>query len=185
MATQAQTAANRINSESSTGPRTAEGKARCAANATTLGLFAIRDFIRPGEEDEYACLCATLNKSFTPSASSRGTLAAEIVHAAWRLQRCSKVEGSSLPNPRSHGRPHRASHPGVRSIAPAPRLRPGLAVPYGREVHARRHLLGIAVLVRHQFGFGLGGVLARQQFFVQAPFRAPNFFAVLFDFHFV
>ncbi len=92
MATAAQTAANRTNAESSTGPKTAEGKSRSAANATTLGLITIHDCIRPGEEDQHALLCAALKEELHPLGLIEETLATEIIHAAWRLQRCAKVE---------------------------------------------------------------------------------------------
>ena len=52
MTTQAQTAANRINSQKSTGPRTAEGKAVVSQNAVKHGLLAREAVIRgedPGE----------------------------------------------------------------------------------------------------------------------------------------
>ncbi len=98
MATQPQITANRINAASSTGPQTIEGKTRSAANAVTLGLFTVRDFIRPGEEDQYALLCAALKEELHPIGLIEETLAAEIIHASWRLQRCSHVEaGLSQP----------------------------------------------------------------------------------------
>ena len=43
MATEAQTAANRRNAESSTGPRTKEGKSRSSRNAVTFGIYSAAD----------------------------------------------------------------------------------------------------------------------------------------------
>jgi hypothetical protein len=45
MATQAQILANRRNAQRSTGPKTAEGKATAAKNATKHGLFARYDVV--------------------------------------------------------------------------------------------------------------------------------------------
>ena len=45
--------ANRKNAQRSTGPRTAAGKAASARNATTLGLFTKRDYVRSTERAEY------------------------------------------------------------------------------------------------------------------------------------
>ncbi len=99
MATQPQIIANRINAASSTGPQTIEGKTRSAANAVTLGLFTVRDFIRPGEEDQHALLCAALKEELHPIGLIEETLAAEVIHAAWRLQRCSHVEAGLSHQP--------------------------------------------------------------------------------------
>lgn len=51
MSTKAQTLANRQNSQKSTGPRSAEGKAVSAKNAVKHGLFA-RDAVITGENKE-------------------------------------------------------------------------------------------------------------------------------------
>ena len=50
MSTPAQIAANTLNAQSSTGPRTEAGKSASSKNGTTLGLFAATDFIRPAEQ---------------------------------------------------------------------------------------------------------------------------------------
>ena len=53
MATQAQTSANRANSQKSTGPRTAEGKAAVSQNAFKHGLFVDKAVVRDESQDEY------------------------------------------------------------------------------------------------------------------------------------
>ena len=67
----AQIAANIQNAQSSTGPRTAEGKAASAKNSVIHGLFS-GDFIRPGEETIYATLrTEILQRSQLPQAPSK------------------------------------------------------------------------------------------------------------------
>jgi hypothetical protein len=95
MATAAQIIANRANAQSSTGPVTAEGKFRASHNAVTSGLFSKGDFVRPGEEDAYAAFCASYEIDLAPAGAIEHTLAAEIIHAAWRLRRCSAIEAEA------------------------------------------------------------------------------------------
>jgi hypothetical protein len=91
--TYAQLAANRANAEKSTGPRTDEGKAASSRNGLTFGLFTMRDFVQPGEEDEeYVLLCAAFHKDLNPQTTLEQTYAAAIISAQWRLRRCSLVE---------------------------------------------------------------------------------------------
>ncbi len=63
-------------------------------NALTHGLFAVRYFIRPGEEEEYAQTLRSLIAELAPQGIIEETFAAEIVGATWRLRRCRKVEDS-------------------------------------------------------------------------------------------
>jgi SEC-C motif len=98
MSTEAQIAANRRNAEASTGPRTAEGKARVSHNATTFGLYSAGDVVRPEEESLYQALCEDFRKDLAPQGAMETTLAAEIIHAAWRLRRCAAAE-STLATP--------------------------------------------------------------------------------------
>jgi hypothetical protein len=101
MATEAQIAANRANAQASTGPRTAEGKARTSRNAVSSGLFSTRDFVRPEEAADYAELRDTLWDELHPSTLLETTQTAEIVSAAWRLHRCAALETAldSAPDP--------------------------------------------------------------------------------------
>ena len=94
MSTEAQIAANRRNAESSTGPRTAEGKARVSRNSTTFGLYSTGDVVRPEEESLYQAFCEDFQQQLAPQGAMETTLAAEILHAAWRLRRCAAAESS-------------------------------------------------------------------------------------------
>ena len=94
MSTEAQIAANRRNAEASTGPRTAEGKARVSRNSTTFGLYSAGDVVRPEEESLYQAFCEDFQQQLAPQGAMETTLAAEIVHAAWRLRRCAKAEST-------------------------------------------------------------------------------------------
>ena len=76
----------------STGPKTEAGKARSSRNAIRTGLYAARDFIRPGEEEEYAQTLIKLMDELTPEGNVEQTFATEIMGATWRLRRCRLVE---------------------------------------------------------------------------------------------
>jgi hypothetical protein len=63
-------------------------------NALTNGLYTARDFIRPGEEPEYAKTLQSVFAEIEPVGTIEETFAAEIVGATWRLRRCRLVEQS-------------------------------------------------------------------------------------------
>jgi hypothetical protein len=63
-------------------------------NALTHGLCAARDFIRSGEESEYAQILQSATAEIEPVGIIEETFAAEIVGATWRLRRCRMVEQS-------------------------------------------------------------------------------------------
>jgi hypothetical protein len=92
--TPAQLAANTINAQSSTGPRTPEGLSASSKNATTNGLYAHHDFIRPGEEPLYEELNSSLFHDLVPIGMLECNLVDEIRRAMWRLRRCRLVEES-------------------------------------------------------------------------------------------
>jgi hypothetical protein len=92
MATPAQIMANRQNAERSTGPVTAEGKARVSHNATKLGLFSVANFVRPEEQDIFEDFESGYIAELSPATSLENTLTREIIHAAWRLRRCASLE---------------------------------------------------------------------------------------------
>jgi uncharacterized protein YecA (UPF0149 family) len=92
MATPAQILANRQNAERSTGPVTAEGKARVSHNATRLGLFSVANFVRPEEQDIFNKFESGYMSELSPVTLLEQTLAREIIQAAWRLRRCANLE---------------------------------------------------------------------------------------------
>jgi uncharacterized protein YecA (UPF0149 family) len=97
MATQAQITANRNNAQASTGPVTAAGRARVSRNAVSHGLYSSGDFVRPDEQDIYSQFCAGFQADLMPNGAIEQTLSAEIIHAAWRLRRCSVTEAGMSP----------------------------------------------------------------------------------------
>jgi hypothetical protein len=72
MLTDAKLNANRANAQSSTGPRTPEGKAKVALNSATHGLFSSRDLVLPDEQAEYDELRANLEPELRPAGNPGG-----------------------------------------------------------------------------------------------------------------
>jgi uncharacterized protein YecA (UPF0149 family) len=92
MATEAQLSANRENAKSSTGPRTAPGRARSSQNALRFGLFSAKNCVRPDELAEYEALTGALWNELRPESPLQELCAVEVLRAAWRLRRCTEVE---------------------------------------------------------------------------------------------
>ncbi|HYL78623.1 MAG TPA: hypothetical protein VEU96_30810 [Bryobacteraceae bacterium] len=85
-------AVNRANAESSTGPRTAEGKSRSAMNAIRHGLTADAVLL-PGEDaDAYHHFCSRMIEDLRPEGMLEEQLAKTVADAQWRLNRCRNLE---------------------------------------------------------------------------------------------
>jgi hypothetical protein len=85
-------AANRANAARSTGPRTAEGKARVSMNAVRHGL-ASQAALLPGEDaDELEGLAEGYRDDLRPRGALEEDLVARIVSIAWRLRRVARAE---------------------------------------------------------------------------------------------
>ncbi len=95
MATAAQIAANRLNAQNSTGPRTAEGKARCAHNAVRHGLTAKHLIVRDDEREDFECLRAGLAAEVAPQGPLEQIVFDELIHAAWNLRRFRRLEAEA------------------------------------------------------------------------------------------
>jgi hypothetical protein len=90
MTTEAQVAANRLNAQKSTGPRTAAGKAAVTQNALKHGLRA-QTVLLPGEDgDEYARYRGQMTEQLQPADVQEIELAERIVDLSWRLRRAGR-----------------------------------------------------------------------------------------------
>ena len=84
--------ANRLNAQKSTGPRTAEGKARSSMNAVKHGLAA-QTALLPGEDPaELEALAQSLAAEFRPLGALGAILLQRVVSIAWKLRRVSSAE---------------------------------------------------------------------------------------------
>ena len=89
--------ANRRNAQLSTGPRTAEGKARVAQNRTTHALTGHGHIILPGEDAEaYDRLLATLMEEHAPFAETETHQVELLAHNQWKLRRAARLENEAL-----------------------------------------------------------------------------------------
>jgi hypothetical protein len=87
MATPSQIEANRANARRSTGPRTAAGKARSAANSTRHG-FCSQSVLLPGDDPaEYQTLLDELREAFPCVDLPEHRFVREMADAEWRLRR--------------------------------------------------------------------------------------------------
>jgi len=95
MTSPARAAANAANAQLSTGPTTAEGKARSTRNAVKHGLTSKQLVIAPGEEEEFAELHDSLYEQLAPEGALEVGLFNMLVHAAWNLQRF-RISGQAV-----------------------------------------------------------------------------------------
>jgi hypothetical protein len=94
MLTQAQLLANRQNAKRSTGPRTPEGRARSAMNATKSGIYAKSEII-PGEDPaELDALKSQYYDSLQPLGHEID-LVDEAIRAGWQLRRLARAEADT------------------------------------------------------------------------------------------
>jgi hypothetical protein len=96
MATEAQVEANRLNARKSTGPRTAEGKAKAAQNSITHGLFAREGVIRGEDGEEFEMHREMLLEQLNPVGPLEEILAARIVDLTWRLRRAAQDQNEAF-----------------------------------------------------------------------------------------
>jgi len=89
------------NPRAATGPRTESGKANSARNSLKTGLYSVRDYVRNGEEEEYANTLIDLMTQLSPQGILEETYATEIMKSTWRLRRCRMIEQdlASQPDP--------------------------------------------------------------------------------------
>jgi hypothetical protein len=96
MASDNQITANRENARLSTGPKTPDGKAHSARNATRHGLLS-REAVLPEEDpEEFRELLASLEDEFQPATPSEQLLVESMASAQWRLRRLTRIETGFL-----------------------------------------------------------------------------------------
>ncbi|MBM3812038.1 MAG: hypothetical protein FJW20_10450 [Acidimicrobiia bacterium] len=100
MATTAQISANRKNAALSTGPRTAEGKHKVAANATRHGLSGAHIVLHGEDPAQYDALRNELALDLHPSGVTENFLVDQIAQAQWKLMRIARIEACEFtPHP--------------------------------------------------------------------------------------
>ena len=92
MATLKQFEANRRNAQTSTGPKTPEGKAAVSMNALRHGLRA-RTVVLPGENpEEFKQLCDDLEVEWRPQSRTEQFYVEQMAVSQWKLTRLEVVE---------------------------------------------------------------------------------------------
>jgi len=92
MTSASQIEANRINSLSSTGPRTAEGKQTASRNATSHGLSSIGHPVLPHEDRvEFALVVEGYTYELSPVTQHEAYLVNEMAGARWRMARADRL----------------------------------------------------------------------------------------------
>jgi hypothetical protein len=89
-------AANWRNARKSTGPRTAEGKARSSRNAVSHGVYC-RDVLIPGEDaHHFFTTRQSFLRALKPQDAVQLALVDAMTQARWRLNRCTRAEAMML-----------------------------------------------------------------------------------------
>ena len=92
MATKKQIEANRRNAKRSTGPRSAEGKAKSRRNALKTGLYAQGMTIGSELASKLELLEAQFTAEYQPATPSERSLVDQLIHCEWMLRRLRWVE---------------------------------------------------------------------------------------------
>ena len=96
MATKKQIQANKNNAKKSTGPKTPEGKAKSAQNATTHGLTASTDVIKGESQEEFDAHKQAFLDVLNPQNAVEDFLADRVASLSWRLKRADRIERQML-----------------------------------------------------------------------------------------
>lgn len=96
VATQLQIAANRMNAQRSTGPRTEDGKATSSRNALQHGLTAKQILLEGEDPDLFVELLQALRDQFQPYSRMGEELVERLAGTMWRLRRIPVFEAALL-----------------------------------------------------------------------------------------
>jgi len=92
MTTSAQLAANQINAQLSTGPRTETGKAMSSQNGITHGLSSAFRVLVHENQSEFDALKQALETEFHPESEHESFLTSQMVQSRWRVARINRLE---------------------------------------------------------------------------------------------
>src|ERR1022692_2935800 len=92
MSTPSQIAANRLNAQQSSGPRSAQGKAASSANSLKTGLYARSQIIAGEDPAEPRALADSYFLRWEPAAPEESFLVATLVDSEWLLRRYSLAD---------------------------------------------------------------------------------------------
>jgi hypothetical protein len=92
MSTPAQIAANRLNSQKSTGPRSPQGKTASSANSLKTGLYARSQIIAGEDPAELRALADQYFLRWEPATPEESFLVATLIDADWLLRRYSLAD---------------------------------------------------------------------------------------------
>jgi hypothetical protein len=96
MATPAQIAANQANSQKSTGPKSADGKARSSRNSFKHGLYS-KELVLPNEDPaELDQLRSSLRAEHQPINTTEEMLVNDLAENFWRLRRMREFETRAM-----------------------------------------------------------------------------------------
>ena len=87
VATDKQTAANRLNAQKSTGPKTPEGRAAVRLNGVTHGLTAETIVLKGESQADFTNLFDSLEAEHAPTSPTEEALVVQLAMATWRLRR--------------------------------------------------------------------------------------------------
>ena len=96
MTTEKQKRANQANARQSTGPRTADGKARSKLNAFKHGLTAATPVLPDEDPAAFEAFRQQLWDDYQPMTGTEGVLVEELTGVLWRLRRVPSVEAGIL-----------------------------------------------------------------------------------------
>ena len=92
MSSEAKTAANRLNAQKSTGPKTNLGKSKSRLNAVTHGIFATAPMLPGEDENAYRALTNAYRKHFAPRGLVEEFLVRQIITIHWKMGRIDRAE---------------------------------------------------------------------------------------------
>ena len=101
-ASQSQLEANRLNAQKSTGPRTADGKARSSQNALKHGLSAKYPASSGEDPAEFAAFSEALFEDLAPEGAIEAYLVQRFADIAWRLKRVPHFEAGLMTYVAAH-----------------------------------------------------------------------------------